>query len=173
QHVPDRLLRTVVIRAHQPIAHRIDAGLRVPVLDQSAELRPARLTLHCLLIEYPKQQRPPAAEEHCAVIELNAQHVRGCDRPRECHEVVTELACARAEVVLGAEAREIPTDELQLAGIARDAGVGRPQTPERWIHHPWMLGHRGPWPAGARASAARLCGDAAEDGPGDVAFAVA
>src|SRR5207248_3112924 len=102
-HVPYGLLGAVVIGAHQAVADRVDPGAGIPVLDQPPEFGTARVIEHGLGIEHAQQEGAPAAEVQRAVIELDAEHVRGRHVAVQRDAVVADLRGARAEVVLRAE----------------------------------------------------------------------
>ena len=172
-HVPYGLLGAVVIGAHQAVADRVDPGAGIPVLDQPPEFGTARVIEHGLGIEHAQQEGAPAAEEQRAVIELDAEHVRGRHVAVQRDEVVADLRGARAEVVLRAEGRELSADQLLLTLIDRHAGVRGPDSPQRRIDDPRVIGRAGPGTDAAGASGSGIRRNAAEDGPADVTPGVA
>src|SRR4029077_6185186 len=105
QHREYGLLGMGAVGAYQAVADRVRAGARVPALDQAPRLGAARMTGERRLVEQPEEQLLPALEEARPVIELDGEHVLGRDGPRERHEVVADLAGARAEIVFRAERR--------------------------------------------------------------------
>ena len=174
-HVPHRLLRRDRGRC-APGGSRPSRRSPAPSSPRPAGGSAARSGCagDTLLIEQRQQQRLPARQEHGAVIELDAQHVRGRRGAGERHEVVADLAGAGAEVVLGAEAGEVATDHLQLLRVVEATrALARPDPAVRRVDDARMIRggvHRRVPRARAGAGVRR---NPSEDRPADVPLAIA
>jgi hypothetical protein len=104
-------------------------------------------------VEELENQIAPAGEEHGAIIKLHAQHVGGSRALGNARQIVADLACARAKIIVSAAGRLIRAQQCLSMRIIDGARIGRPQPPGCRIHKMRMF--RGARPRSASRQAFR------------------
>src|ERR1700722_19605748 len=143
-HAPYGALGLVTKLTHQAIADRVDAGARIPLGDEALELCAPWMILRRLRVEELENETAPAAEEDGAIIELHTQHVGGSRGLLKARQIITDLARARAKIIVSAGGGLIRAQQRLIARIVDGACVGRPQPPGCGVKEMRMFRRAGP-----------------------------